>query len=713
MAYIGPSPRLPESVNTTDIEDSAVTAIKLGANNQPGSSGQLLSTDGSGGLSWAADAGMVYPGAGIPLSTGSAWGTSFTAPSSALVGLTDTQTLTNKTLTAPIINSLSSLSVVNNVVVGGDLTVNGTTTTIDSQTLSVKDKNIEMGVVSSPSDATADGGGLTLKGATDKTFNWVDSTDAWTSSEHIKLASGKTFIGDGSTLTALNASNISSGTIAAARVPTLNQNTTGTSGGFTAGSASNLNAGTIPDARFPATLPAASGANLTALNASNLGSGTVNVARLGSGATSSKFLRGDNTWQTITGTTINNNSDNRLITGSSTANTLEGESNLTFDGTNLSIAGNGKINLDPGGGSSPDFVISNAVTGYATLETNNSTPIKIDCSTLRFEILGNHKFTLDASKFYFYESIDCNNTVTASYFSGNGASLTTLNASNISSGTVATGRLGTGSAGSGTFLRGDSSWAAVTISSTNGNTLGGTDAGSTVSASATDNTFFGYQSGKVTNTGDENTAIGHNSLLDNTSGSRNVAIGKEAGFENTTGTQNTFVGFGAGYENTSGSYNTALGSFSLALSASALSSGYNTCLGYYAGAVITSEKNTCVGAESGKAITNAFGNVHIGYQAGMAVTTGNNNICIGHRAGEYGVQLTTGYKNIIIGPYASASSATVDNEVTIGQDSITKFRIPGINFVLKDNGGTPSSGQVLTADGSGEGYWANASSGGT
>ena len=69
---------------------------------------------------------------------------------------------------------MSTLSVVNNVVVGGDLTVNGTTTTIDSQTLSVKDKNIEMGVVSSPSDATADGGGLTLKGATDKTFNWVD-----------------------------------------------------------------------------------------------------------------------------------------------------------------------------------------------------------------------------------------------------------------------------------------------------------------------------------------------------------------------------------------------------------------------------------------------------------------------------------------------------------------------------------------------------------
>jgi len=79
----------------------------------------------------------------------------------------------------------------NNVIVGGDLTVNGTTTTLSSTTLDVKDKNIELGKVTTPSDTTADGGGITLKGASDKTFNWVDSTDAWTSSEHIDLASGK------------------------------------------------------------------------------------------------------------------------------------------------------------------------------------------------------------------------------------------------------------------------------------------------------------------------------------------------------------------------------------------------------------------------------------------------------------------------------------------------------------------------------------------
>ena len=80
-----------------------------------------------------------------------------------------------------------------NLVVEGDFTVNGTTTTIDTTTLTVEDKNIELGKVSTPTDTTADGGGITLKGATDKTINWVDSTDSWTLSENLDLASGKVF----------------------------------------------------------------------------------------------------------------------------------------------------------------------------------------------------------------------------------------------------------------------------------------------------------------------------------------------------------------------------------------------------------------------------------------------------------------------------------------------------------------------------------------
>ena len=78
-----------------------------------------------------------------------------------------------------------------NLTLSGNLTVNGTTTTINSTTLAVDDKNLELGSVDTPSDTTADGGGITLKGATDKEFKWENSTDAWLSTEHIKVPDSK------------------------------------------------------------------------------------------------------------------------------------------------------------------------------------------------------------------------------------------------------------------------------------------------------------------------------------------------------------------------------------------------------------------------------------------------------------------------------------------------------------------------------------------
>ena len=46
------------------------------------------------------------------------------------------------------------------------------------------------------------------------------------------------------------------------------------------------------------------------------------------------------TWADVTLTTINSNANNRVITGSGTADTLNGESNLTFDGSTLALTGN-------------------------------------------------------------------------------------------------------------------------------------------------------------------------------------------------------------------------------------------------------------------------------------------------------------------------------------------------------------------------------------
>ena len=128
---------------------------------------------------------------------------------------------------------------------GGTFTVNGTVTTINSTTLTVDDKNIELGSVAEPTNATANGGGISLLGATPKTIIWDSTNDNWTSSENWNIPTGKVFKIDnasvlsssalgagvtGSSLTQVG--TITSGTwqgtaIASTYVATLNQNTTG------------------------------------------------------------------------------------------------------------------------------------------------------------------------------------------------------------------------------------------------------------------------------------------------------------------------------------------------------------------------------------------------------------------------------------------------------------------------------------------------------
>jgi cytoskeletal protein CcmA (bactofilin family) len=100
-------------------------------------------------------------------------------------GLTvDVQTTFNTDVTFE-----NEITVNGQVTIGGDLIVNGTTTTINSVTLTVDDKNIELGSTASPTDVTADGGGITLKGTTDKTFNYVNSTGVWTANIGIAATS--------------------------------------------------------------------------------------------------------------------------------------------------------------------------------------------------------------------------------------------------------------------------------------------------------------------------------------------------------------------------------------------------------------------------------------------------------------------------------------------------------------------------------------------
>ena len=112
----------------------------------------------------------------------------------ALVGnVNATGVSTAAFLQATTVNVSAAATVGGNLTVTGDLTVNGTTTTVNSTTVTVDDKNLELGSVASPTDITADGGGITLKGATDKTITWSSSASAWTSSEDINVVTGKQY----------------------------------------------------------------------------------------------------------------------------------------------------------------------------------------------------------------------------------------------------------------------------------------------------------------------------------------------------------------------------------------------------------------------------------------------------------------------------------------------------------------------------------------
>jgi hypothetical protein len=87
----------------------------------------------------------------------------------------------------------ATLDVNGNTRIRGNLTVEGDTTTINTTNIAIEDLLIELGKVYAPDDTTANGGGISLAGTTNKTFTWSQILNGWTSSESINLVSGKVF----------------------------------------------------------------------------------------------------------------------------------------------------------------------------------------------------------------------------------------------------------------------------------------------------------------------------------------------------------------------------------------------------------------------------------------------------------------------------------------------------------------------------------------
>jgi hypothetical protein len=116
-AFDGTTGKLIKQAATVTVAQGGTGATSLTANNvllgngtsalqvvAPGTNGNVLTSNGT---TWASStpSAQAYPGAGMAVSTGTAWGTSKTTPSGDVVGTTDTQTLTNKTLTSPTLTT--------------------------------------------------------------------------------------------------------------------------------------------------------------------------------------------------------------------------------------------------------------------------------------------------------------------------------------------------------------------------------------------------------------------------------------------------------------------------------------------------------------------------------------------------------------------------------------------------------------------------------
>jgi hypothetical protein len=117
--------------------------------------------------------GYAITGAGSINLTGTVTATSFSGNLTGnATGLTGTPSIT-----------------VQNATVQGDLTVNGTTTTLDTVNLVIEDKNIGIGTTTTPSNTTADGGGFTIFGGSDgdKTLTWERGSSSFVYSDPNKF----------------------------------------------------------------------------------------------------------------------------------------------------------------------------------------------------------------------------------------------------------------------------------------------------------------------------------------------------------------------------------------------------------------------------------------------------------------------------------------------------------------------------------------------
>src|SRR5210317_1183968 len=289
---------LDEDTMTSDSDTALATqqSIKAYVDSQVTAQDLDFQGDTGGALSIDLDSETLTVAGGTGIDTTGSLNTLTVAIDSTVTTLTGTQTLTNKTLTSPTID-------LSTVTSSGDLAVadggTGSSTASGART--------NLGVVIGTDVQGYDAELAAIAGLTSAADKGIQFTGSGTAGTYDLTTAGKALLDDADA--AAQRTTLGLGSIAELNTVTSTTDADGdffavvdaanaqkklTKGninisgfnndsGFIDGSAlnaSNLSSGTVPDARFPATLPALNGSALTNLNATALASGTVANARL-------------------------------------------------------------------------------------------------------------------------------------------------------------------------------------------------------------------------------------------------------------------------------------------------------------------------------------------------------------------------------------------------------------------------------------------------
>jgi hypothetical protein len=293
------------------------------------------------------------------------------------------------------------------------------------------------------------------------TANTIIATDVNSTNVTATTGSFTNISGNAATVTNINASNISSGTLDNARTTgnTANSASTivlrDTNGSFGA----NIISGAFNG----------DGSAINAINASNISSGTIDNARTtaasanGASTIVQRDSGGNFSANTVTAAVIGDLSGGSNINASNiasgtianartTAATANGASTIVLRGASGEFAAGAITGTSFSGNGSAITAINASAITTGTLDNARTTAASAN---------GASTIVLRDANGSFAGNVVTGTTGTFTSVSGNGVALTAINASNISSGTVATARLGSGTANSSTFLRGDSTYAVV------------------------------------------------------------------------------------------------------------------------------------------------------------------------------------------------------------------------------------------------------------